>query len=90
MLTKSQTLNLEHDVLHCHDCRVWDPENQPSVQDNFARDPDFYKDELFWMIPNGTYFVTVHGDRIPFWTEFKLCPAHKAEVQRLDAENAAS
>lgn len=87
MLTKSQTLNLEHEVLHCHDCRVWDPENQPSVLDNLRRDPDFYQDELFWMIPNGTFFVTLHGDRIPLWTEFKLCAAHKAEYQQLDTEN---
>jgi hypothetical protein len=86
MLTETQNHKLQHDVLHCHDCRVWDPENQPSVLANFARDPHFYDEELFWQIPNGTFFVTLHGDKIPLWTEFMLCQAHKAEYRTLDQD----
>lgn len=87
MLTDTQRHNLQHDIRFCHDCHVWDPDNQPSVLDNLRKNPDHYKDRLFWSFPNGTFFVTIHGDKIPFWTEYILCAAHQAEYQQLDAQN---
>ncbi len=59
------------ELFKCNDCRVWDPENQPSVMQNLIRDPKHYADKVFMFVKTGQ---ELYG--APLSVELMLCDKH--------------
>ncbi len=66
----------DRDIYACHNCHVWDPDNQPSVQRELERDPSAYVERIFMTIENGMTLDVGDGLRIPLSTELVLCEPH--------------
>lgn len=82
-------MSLEAETLRCSDCRVWDPENQPSVLRALAEDPNKYKDRFFVTVLSGTA-LEFGGVSIPLWVEILTCKAHEQKwILYFEAEEEA-
>lgn len=66
------------ELIRCRDCRVWDPENQPSVMAKLRDNPDAYANRQFMLVKNGMYLTGPFG-QIPLHTELILCEAHEVQ-----------
>jgi hypothetical protein len=64
-------------------CRVWDPDNQPSVQRELERDPDAYKDRIFFTIQNGMTLSIPGVGSAPLHTDMLLCKKHATRCVEL-------
>lgn len=68
------------ELLRCRDCRVWDPDSQPSVQRQLERDPDAFEDRLWALLETGMSLAGP-GFQLPLSVELLLCPRHQALVE---------
>jgi hypothetical protein len=73
----------DKELMHCRDCFVWDPDNQPSVQRQLERDPDAYADRLLVTVQNGMFFDT-GAFQIPLSTDLLLCTQHQKRFEELN------
>jgi hypothetical protein len=62
----------DRELYTCRECRIWDPDNQPSVARELERNPNAYKDRWFaWVkTPNFAY-----GQQL--YVELVLCKEHE-------------
>lgn len=72
----SEEYALIQEVLHCRDCHVWDPENQPSVLRQLQQDPHCYDNRVIACLPNGMSLSLPMGGSVPLHTDFVLCDKH--------------
>lgn len=74
----------DQQILHCKDCRVWDPENQPSVLRAFELNPDAFRNRRLLMVDSGMKLTLSPGFTIPIFTEMLLCEKHQKEAEALE------
>jgi hypothetical protein len=60
---------------NCNSCRVWDPENQPSVLAKL----DDYKDRQIETVKSGMTLTVPGVGVIPLWVDILLCKEHEHE-----------
>lgn len=70
----------DDELIKCHDCRVWDPENQPGVMAKLLEDPNAYADRKTLLVKNGMT-LGFPGGTVPLWTELLLCTTHAERVE---------
>lgn len=66
---------LERETIKCSDCRIWDPENQPSVQR--ALEEGRYKGRLVVTVRNGTTMSFPSVGTVPLWSDVLTCVEHQ-------------
>jgi hypothetical protein len=69
-------MELENAIRKCVDCRIFDPENQPSVQ---KRLEDGWEPEV-WTMLNGMTLRTNDGFSIPLSSDYVPCERHLAKL----------
>jgi hypothetical protein len=70
----------DKELMDCRACFVWDPDNQPSVQREFERDPNAYADRLVATVKNGMS-LNVGTHSIPLHSELLLCKPHQKQFE---------
>jgi hypothetical protein len=81
MSEMTEEWKLIQEVHGCPDCRVWDPENQPSVLRQLEQDPHSYDDKVIVSLLTNdyAYSMRLHRDYLLCANHAEKAPSHWRE-----------